>query len=513
MIKQRQWILAGGLFLIAALASSATAKEEVDRIREKAEELAQKIQSERFSRLSEGKESNIDRVYKDFDYLLKESKNEIVTESMNAASGDMADRHRRLNEFLMHGRIFGPVAPSFDQANSYERDAVIDAGVAEVSLETFEGVLASEESRSNRRITYLASRDLRENFNVFEVNLLIDLDRQATELVGSTYQEFLAKHWDIDPAAVKAVSEEVLTATQAEYTSLLSEVVADAFEDLSVEDFREYDVPYLLAGHQVSKTFRDGKALDTADKWLKDMGLSPKSAKKLRIKLEDKEGMDEDLGVFPVANSRDTRISLYEFGGFSDYWRLFECLGRGMFYYNINKDLPFEYQRVGSPLHELVYGELFKVVMGDEAWRSKYLKVDGDPAAVARAVRFRQLYELRRNAAHYIFQHMLYEDSKTPPSKYAEWMQESLGYPHGATEETNYLISQDLHMSGLRVWATVLAAQVADKLAADHGAEWWSKGEAGTWLKQRWADGFKVRSSELAPSLQVGDTNVAAVAE
>lgn len=509
---KRNWIAACGLVLAAtALAGTVYAKEEVDRIREKAEELSQKLEGERYSHLGEGKPSNLDRVYRDFDYLLKESKNAIVAEASRGATGPDADRLARLDAFLLHGRIFAPTAASFDNASSYERDAAMSVGDAEVTLQTADLALSAESDRGKRRVLYLASRDLRENFNVFELNLLIDLNRHTNEVAGKTYPEFLADWWHLDTAQLESLSTQVLEATRDEYMTLLPLEVSDALDGLALAEFREYDRPYLLRASHVDDAFKPGKEIDAADRWLKEIGLGIKSDKSLRLKVESKPGMWPDAEVFPIQMGADVRLSLVPLGGLRDYWELFGALGAAHFYKHIDSGKPFEHRRIGAPIIPMVYGALYRNVLGDAGWRAKYLKAENDEK-VARAVRFRQLFDLRRDAAHFLFQRRLLADDKTPPTEYVTWMQDQMGYTHTQSEEANYLEAQDLHASGLRVWASVIAAQLNEKLVGQFGAEWWSKPEAAKWLMSKWSRGFEVQASELTAELEIGATDPAAVA-
>ena len=507
------WIAAGALVLagLTVGVSVSQAKEEVDRIREKAEELASRFESERYSFLGEGKESNLDRVYRDYDYLLKSSKNDAVREAMAGASGPEADRLQRLDAFLLHGRIFSPVAASFDNSYSYRREAAMSVGDREVNLQSYELSLANEDDRSKRRIMYLASRDLRENYNVFEINLKIDLDRHSNEVAGKDYSAFLADIWHFDPAELEAICSQVLDATKEEYAALLPRCIAETLDGMPVDDFREYDRPILLRAKNVDPTFKGGKEIDVADKWLKDMGMSVSSARKLRLKVESKPGMWPDAAVFPIGNSSDTRVSMVPMGGLRDYWELFGALGRASFYYNIDDGRPFEFKRLGSPLTPMVYGALFQSVLTDDAWCGKYVAVK-DADAVARAVRLRQLFALRTDAARYIFQRRMAAGENASPTDYVNWMQETLLYPHTSSEESDYMLSEDLHRSGLRVWAAVLAAQLEEKLVGQFGEDWWSKGEAGKWLRAQWARGFEVQPTDLGAALEVGPADPAFIA-
>jgi len=501
-----------GVVGASLVASSVQAGKEVDRIREKTEELASRLVSEQFSHLGEGKDSNLDRVYRDYDYLLKESKLEEIDNDLASATGDEKDQLERLRRFLVSGMILAPVAANYDNAESYITSAAMSVAGAELTLLSFESMLANEAKRSNRRIWYLASRDLQENANVFEINLRHDLDSQAMASVGTGYEEFLAESYGIDPTVLEAQCQSVLEATRDEYMTLLGKVVPEAIEDVSVEDLRQYDAPYLLRASYLDDTFKSGKYTDVLGKWLKDLGLDPGKQRKLRIRFESKEGMDPVMRAYPLKNGSDTRIAGTPVGGLPDYWGMAHALGEANFYYNIDKDISFEDQRVGSPLPAKMFGALFQRAMVDPAWQAKYLKSKQGPK-VARALRFRELHDLRLAAAHYIFQGKLRADEKTPPTEYTALMTEAMGWTQGGTEETNYMLSSDRHDSGLNVLSVVYAAQLAARLKADYGDDWWAKREVGQWLLGVWEHGFASHSTEkLEAAWSVGNPDPMAVA-
>jgi hypothetical protein len=159
----------------------------------------------------------------------------------------------------------------------------------------------------------------------------------------------------------------------------------------------------------------------------------------------------------------------------------------------------------------MVFGALFQGVMTEPAWQRKYLKTK-NAAATTRALRFRELHDLRLAAGHYIFQGKLRVDSKTPPTEYTTLMTESMGWTHGGTEETNYLLSSDRHQSGLHVLSSIYAAQLAAQLTKDFGEDWWSKGETGKWLKDVWKLGYtSTMLEDLTNVWQIGDADPEAV--
>src|SRR5690606_34296145 len=212
LTRNHRWTLmlvAGALVFSGSIARA----DEVDRIREKAIELHRDLFTAQFQYAAEGKQSNLARVYKDFDYLLKDNKTKTISQAASAAKDPaLQSRLQRLHDFLMGERIRASVAVAWDNARNYDRSSAMSvAGVdGEVTVNSFESMLAGEESRSNRRNVYLASRELRENSNVFLLNLGIDLDRQAQQLVGKDYDTFLAEQYAIDPAEIEALAQQIL---------------------------------------------------------------------------------------------------------------------------------------------------------------------------------------------------------------------------------------------------------------------------------------------------------------
>jgi hypothetical protein len=503
--------LIAGTLVSAAVAARA---DDVDRIREKAAELDRAVVRQEFEYAGEGKESNLARIYEDFgDDLLEDNKTETIA-SAAAATSDPAAKGRleRTHGYLMGERIFSAVAAGWDNARNYDRSAALTvAGSdAELTLNSYESMLANEENRSNRRNWYLASRDLRENSNVFLLNLAIDLDRHAQRLVGNDYDTYLAERYEIDPSSIDSLAREVLESTQAEYEQLLNSVVPVAIPEMTVSELREYDIPYLLRMTHLDETFPDGKYGEVAQRWLSDIGFDSAKTRNLKIADDAHPRRPPKPGTFPVGNGADTGISILKLGGFGDYWNLFGQLGSALFYCHIDPELDLADQRIGSPVIPLIYGALFQNVLTIPQWRQRYLQ-ESDPAQVEAAVAFRNLLDLRESAARYVFYRRIYADSETPPSAYAETMRAATLWHQGATEESDYLLADDMHESGMKLIAAVRAAQLRQHLEEQFGAAWWSSPEAGAWLKSEWAKGFQHSPQDLADAWGLGAASASAL--
>src|SRR5690606_26339618 len=153
LTRNHRWTLmlvAGALVFSGSIARA----DEVDRIREKAIELHRDLFTAQLQYAAEGRQSNLARVYKDFDHLLKDNKTKTISQAASAAKDPaLQSRLQRLHDFLMGERIRASVAVAWDNARNYDRSSAMSvAGVdGEVTVNSFESMLAGEESRSNRR--------------------------------------------------------------------------------------------------------------------------------------------------------------------------------------------------------------------------------------------------------------------------------------------------------------------------------------------------------------------------
>lgn len=503
--------LFAGALVSAAVGARA---DDVDRIREKAAELDRALVRQEFEYAGEGKESNLARIYKDFDDdLLEDNKTETLANAAAVTSDPAAkDRLERTHRYLMGERIFHAVAAGWDNARNYDRSAAMTVAGSDVelTLNSYESMLANEKNRSNRRNWYFASRDLRENSNVFILNLAIDLDRQAQQLVGTDYDTYLAERYEIDPGSIDSLAQGVLESTQAEYEQLLNSVVPVAIPEMTVGELREYDIPYLLRMTHLDETFPDGKYGEIAQRWLSDMGFDPGKTRNLKIADDPHPRRPPKPGTFPVGNGADTRISILKLGGFGDYWNLFGQLGSALFYCHIDPELDLADQRIGSPVIPLIYGALFQNVLTIPQWRQKYLQ-ESDPRRWRRRSRsgicsiFGSLPPgMSSTGGSTRIRRRLPRPTPKPCEAATLWHQ-------GATEESDYLLADDMHESGMRLIAAVRAAQLRAHLEEQFGAAWWSSPEAGAWLKSEWAKGFQHSPQDLANAWGLGAADASAL--
>ncbi len=491
------------LGLLLTTAHDSSASDEISRIRERFDEMNSRILSEWYSSAGEGRESNANRVYRDYAYLLMASKTDALKEGIDKASSPAeAEILRKAHDYLMLHRIYGEVSLSLDNLRRFERNnqILIAGSNTALSLRSFPAMLANEEDRAKRRNWYLASRELLDAANVLLFSFRVDFDRFARELAGKPGRDYFVDFHKLDLDLMSEVADAVLESTREEYEDLLTELTASQL-GMEFRELRAYDVPYLLRFPALDRSFPSGKMEDAARKWMRSLDINMGRQRHLRIYADDRDGKDPAPRTFPIANERNTRISILTQGGLSDYVNLFTQLGEAQFYFHISPDLPFEHRAVGSPLLPRTYGQLFRRVLLQPEWRDQYLNIrEEDAELAAKALRIHELHDLRMAAGRHRWQMLRRETPDAPPTAYNEIMQAAMLWPYGSSEMPEHQFADDDLESGIFLVAYLLAAQLDEKLSTEFGQDWFSSSRAGDWLRDQWAKGFTVSGPDLARS-------------
>lgn len=495
-------VLTAFAFFLALSLMDAVRADEIDRIREKSEELASSVRNAWYETLGDGHKPEIDRAHRDYSYLLGPKKisrmKELVEEAKSPEEGALREKSLR---FLQDRTVWSKVAPTLDNFLEYERTANIQAGDTKVYLRRFWQQLAQTPDRNQRRILYLAAGELVTNANVYLLNIEIDLHNASEELGLGNYYDFLAETegWDVE--GMESLASLILVETEAEYKALL-EKRAKSVLDQELRRVRAYDVPILISTTKFDDLFTVKKLERLAEKTLDGLGIKLKDQRYLRFDFKDREGKDPKAHCFPIDNDRNTRITMIADGGVDDCRSFLRCLGEAEFYYNIDNSLAYEDRFFGNPVLPMTFGELISGLLEEPAWLKERCSdiSDGQMAELGETLRFFKLYDLREAAGRYLFQRKLQQDTKVSGKDYKEQMEAATLIPQTGNEEAFYLSANDRFKSGGRLVAAVLEAHLRKKMVADLGEDWFNSPGAGAYLKEIASLGFSRSPSEWVAS-------------
>jgi len=496
--KRLRWgVLGLAVWLALGVSTTAWAADEYERIREKAAEMAVAVNGRIYDAYGEGKDSDLERAYGDFHYLLTPAKLKDMA-ALVAAAPDEIERERRkeTEAFLQYHAMRAASAPLIDNTRDALRDNSIRVEEGLIVLRGLEHRIGREPDQDIRRKWALASSQLYTGINVYLLNTMVDLDMQAEQLGFEGYYDFLRQAQDWDLELLSATATTLLENTQQSYeTALERHAQAELGEEL--RKVRTYDALRMLFFPQLSEKVEADDVEEIVERSLEAMGYDLGDQRNLRLDLKERDGKVPEAMAHQISPGK-SRVTMIPTDYFTDAQDLMSAYGAAEFYHYIPDKVRFERAYFGTNILPQVYASLFALIAAEPAWIERHLELDGATAEeVASALHFRHLLQTRRAAGQFLFQLRLHENHRIDPGEYNEMMEEALVWRRTSNDAEAYLSANDDYRSGGQVLGAVIAVQIRDALRAEWGEEWFRNKELARRLKQGTAQGFVMPLDEF----------------
>jgi hypothetical protein len=499
--------VSGILPLVAALVAcgvlltggvpSASGSDELERIREKTGEMLVAVNGARYASFGDGKDSELEKAYGGFAYLLTPDKLEKVAELVNEIEdGEIKEARLRTLSLLRYHALMSRTASIIDNYRNSCRDRSMQVDGQNITLRGLDFRMGREESQDARRKWWLASSQLYKGVNVYLGSFLHDLNVEAKALGYPGYYALLreAQRWDLELLTRNA--ETTLRNSEKIYSSLL-ERWADQEMGLKVRKIRSYDAERLFFFPSLSERVALKKPLDLATATLKEFGLDLGKQRTLRVDVRDRKGRSPEAHAYQISTGK-THLTMIPSGYFTDIQDLLGALGEAEFYHSIPGEQPFEHAYFGTNVIPSVYRGLLELIAEEPQWIATQLKPKkASVEEVAEAFRFRRIMKMREAAGFFLFQLQLQEDPTIEPSVYAEQMESALLWKQTANDADAYLSKNDDYRSGGRLLGYVIAVKIRDALRDEWGAEWFRNEELNQRLRRGAERGYDMELDEF----------------
>jgi|WetSurMetagenome_2_1015567.scaffolds.fasta_scaffold19329_4 hypothetical protein len=498
------------LFLGACLAFTGCAPQQpydaakIDALRAQAETLirAQSLMS--YGSWVQGLPSNQDSLYRANAGLFTLENIRLVAAGV-AAEPDSVQKLRLhyLQRYLATEYLSKQTAPLTDRAGNYEAAATVSVDGKSIPYRQLGTLIANEPSQARRAALYLAADPVLDSLNVL-LRKVQDTDRQSVRDLGyGSYQEMAEQLKGFSLSALKATAERLLQETDAQYASLLREMLRKELH-LTPEQFYRYDTAPLFRSRGFDRYFTEGGLLPTLRSTYGNLGLALDSIPGLSIDTARLETKNPRAVCFTIDVPADVRLSIKPIGGLDDYRGLFHETGHAM-HYTHTKEQAFEFKYLGEYTVTETYAFLSEYVLENQAWLRMR---SGMPTPVlkdyVRLGAFLRLYMIRRYAAKVLYELELRSDTPAPAETYARLMSRAIGTATLPSDGKRYLTDIDaMFYSATYFRAWFLEGQLEESLARDFGVNWFENPAAGTFLRSLWARGDRLNGDELA--LLLGD--------
>ena len=234
-------------------------------------------------------------------------------------------------------------------------------------------------------------------------------------------------------------------------------------------------------------------------KTLLGMGFDVDKQGNLQMHTKALEKKNPRAVCFAIRAPEDVRISIKPQGGKDDYSALFHEMGHAEHFAN-SKTPIWEFQQLGSNAVTEGYAYLFEGLVENPIWLKENTTLsDKERRKYLRHAVFSNLYMMRRYMSKVIFEVKLHQGDEDPQKLYQTLMSKGYGFNLTEEESLRYLSDVDpLLYSADYAQAFFLQAMLEKTLTKKFGKKWWTKKQAGDFLKGLYAQGNSLSGQELA---------------
>lgn len=486
--------------LLLYAAGPVWAADEVDRIREKCHEFFAALTKGEYNLFVKGKEPQIARVHRDFNYLFKQKKvNLLIERGRTTSDAEEARAMQLLSTALRHAAVRSFASEDIDQMYEFVMTAKVDLDGKTIPFGDVPRALAAEEDRDARRQIFISYNAPLEPLGVFKSGILSKMEERLGEWGFESYLGMLAELRGVDMAALEAQAKQFLESTDELYGAEVEQLAQERL-GMVFRRARGYDIPLLLRGSWLDGGISSDKAADISKETLHGMDLK---AEKTKLDLKPMEfcGKSDRPAIFPLRVPGDIKMCYTERGGVSDYAAHLYMRGKAEYFASIRQPKWFELRLLGDGSLAEAAGLLFQGLMSNETWLTERAGLDPESArAVARHHAFVSMFEARQACVATLFQIAVYSGEGDPGDLYTGLLESYMKWDpvldrNRAALELNDLASADLAQGYF------LASQLRSTLEKKFGERWFASDEAGAFLKDLWGPGQEADASSMANTL------------
>jgi hypothetical protein len=492
--------LAAGAVLAGILLPSV-ASADVERIREMALELEQKLNKQRYDVMVRGEKPTSDRIYKDYDFILADSKVSEVAE----ADGD--PRSEALRLYLIQAIVDSRLAAYVDGLNEFEQTTTADLDGKKLLYSDLLALLARTKDGGERRKIASVMPPLIETSAVFR-NQIVQKRTENYKAMGfEDYAAFFAAREGLDLDALDAQAKAFLAESQPAY-DVLFEAMAQEVLGTEGRKVRFQDLPYLTSGCDYAAAFPAASATRRLRALFTGLGVDLTAQSNLSVDTQERKAKAA-YAVVPVLVPGDVEVGIRPLGCDRDNWRLAYAVGEAQVY-TLSKQTAFETAYLVNQAAQAALAWLPRLVQEEPAWIKGNMEGSLDPARYLKYRQFVSLFEARVLAAITQFEIAVYREQAPDPDKvFRDVMAVATGVrvSSGDAQRSAEFLTQ--LQSASRFHGLLLAAGVRKHLRDEFGEDWYSGGKAGAFLKGLWQQGGTLTPGAIATASGLTEVQLA----
>ncbi len=470
----------------------------IAKLRQDAEKFLNEINREYYLAYS-GQKDEIDVVgiYDKYSHLFDRKLLGELEDEFRKAEGDEKRALGYLREFLTEEVI----SLSFKEIDEefINREAQLEITLPDgrtVSFRYADVIMLNEEDhRKRQEIDRLREKAVAEELNPILEKGFLRMNEEVSSLGFENCVELVEKLSDIDLELLNEVMQKFLDETGDMYVKNLVERLEKI--GVRIEEAERHDLRFLQRAKAYDKYFPQQKMIESAERFLKAMGIDIRAGGNVRFDLEKREKKSPRAFCSTIVIPDEVVLVILPKGGAEDYRAFMHELGHALHYGHVKRELPFEFRYLGDNSVTEAYAMLFDHLPMNPVWLREVMELE-PPADYLRHAWFSLLSMLRRYSAKLSYELILFSDGKLEgkPKVYSEKLTEATMFKY---PETSYLYDVDNFFycaRYLRAW--LLEAHLSSYLEEKFGEKWFLNRDAGEFLVKLWSLGQKLTADEIA---------------
>ena len=402
---------------------------------------------------------------------------------------------RELWRFACEGYLGNFVREEAERAAALEASLVAKVDEDEIGFRSLRPAIMNEPDRARRERTERARNELtEEHLNPLHVQAADVIHRETANLGAPSYTELYRRFgYPLDDLAEQCRA--FLDSTE----QLWEEAGDRFFRDrigLGLGDVERWDVARVWRGVQWDAAFPGDRMVPALEASLADLGVDLRSQANVHLDLDDRPNKTPRAFCVPIEVPDRVMLVMKPTGGPDDWRALFHEAGHTEHFAHTSPSLTVEERRLGDNAVTEGWAMLLEHLTIDPVWLERRLDFPR-PREFAAEGAVQLLWLLRRYSAKLLYELELHtaDDVTTMRPRYVELLHDALKVQ---PSDTDYLddVDEGFYASQyLRAWA--LEAQLRGYLRERFGNAWFTRRDAGSLVRELWAEGQKPTADEL----------------
>jgi hypothetical protein len=360
-------------------------------------------------------------------------------------------------------------------------------------------LLHGEPDHSRRRQLHRHLLSITEQHNQLRASRIARLHAGVKALGFDDYNVFCDDLMGLSLQRLAPQMQELLARTRTPWRQGLMAILHR--NGISPDSADAADLAYLMTFPRFESVFPKDELIPTLSRTFAGLGIAIEDQSNLHLDTEERPLKSPRAFCSPIRVPSDVRLAITPRGGQDDYNTLFHETGHAEHFVHTDSAAPFPFRCLGDTSVTEGYAFLFNLLLQSPAWPQQPADVELHRAYI-RFSRLRQQYYLRRYAAKLAYEQKLHA-SDTPNPDFARLYAQSLGDALAVeAPQASFLADLDDDFTCacyLRGW--MLEVQLRRRLTERFGDTWFTRREAGDFLKQLWKLGQEFTADEIAQRL------------